>query len=89
MKQKINMMTLNCFHLAENNCESLRKELIDVRRQLGDVSFEKEKYSSSNKELREIIKRCEGEKREQARALEEAFQKISCKLLFNQNCKVY
>lgn len=50
---------------------------MDARRQLGDTTFEKEKYNTSNKELRETLKRSEGEKREQARTLEEAFQKIS------------
>jgi rootletin len=59
----------------------LRKELTDVRRQLTDSNYEKEKYSSSNKELRDYVKRIEGEKREQGRGLEEAFQKISGKLL--------
>lgn len=68
--------------IAENLGESLRKELMDVRRQLGDSTFEKEKYNTSNKELRETIKRSEGEKREQARALDEAFQKISCNNAF-------
>lgn len=68
------------FPTAENTAEQLRKELTDVRRQLSDASFEKEKYSSTNKELREIVKRVEGDKREQSRTLEEAFQKISCKI---------
>lgn len=64
---------------AENNTESLRKELTDVRRILTDSNFEKEKYNISNKELRDHIKRSESEKREQARQLEEAFQKITSK----------
>jgi rootletin len=59
----------------------LRKELTDVRRQLADSSYEKEKYNSSNKELRDYVKRIEGEKREQGRGLEEAYQKISSKRL--------
>jgi rootletin len=59
----------------------LRKELTDVRRQLADSNYEKEKYNSSNKELRDYVKRIEGEKREQGRGLEEAFQRISGKLL--------
>ncbi|KAF4520433.1 hypothetical protein B566_EDAN004004 [Ephemera danica] len=61
----------------ENINEALRKELNDSRRQLADSNCEKDKYGASNKELREHVKRSEGEKREQARALEEAFQKIS------------
>lgn len=64
---------------VENSSEVLRKELTDIRRQLADSNYEKEKYSSSNKELRDYVKRIEGEKREQGRALEEAFQKISSK----------
>lgn len=55
----------------------LRKELVDIRRQLTDTNYEKDKYNSSNKELREYVKRIEGEKREQGRALEEAYQKIA------------
>ncbi|XP_024946085.1 rootletin isoform X3 [Cephus cinctus] len=62
---------------AENTIETLRKELVDVRRQLTDSTYEKDKYNSSNKELREYVKRIEGEKREQSRALEEAYQKIA------------
>ena len=50
-----------------------------MRRQLTDSNYEKEKYNSSNKELRDYVKRIEGEKRETGRALEEAFQKISSK----------
>lgn len=72
---------------AENSGESLRKELTDVRRQLADCNYEKEKYNSSNKELREIVKRCESEKREQARMLEETFQKISSKYLFLESIR--
>ncbi|XP_012287068.1 rootletin isoform X2 [Orussus abietinus] len=62
---------------SENTTETLRKELIDVRRQLADSKFEKEKYNSSNKDLREHVKRIEGDKREQGRGLEEAHQKIA------------
>lgn len=68
--------------LAENNSESLRKELTDVRRQLADSNFEKEKYHNTNKELRDHIKRTESEKREIGRQLEEAFQKITSKFCF-------
>ncbi|KAF6213862.1 hypothetical protein GE061_011587 [Apolygus lucorum] len=62
---------------VENMRESLMKELTDVRRSLADSTFEKEKYSSSNKELREHVKRVEGQKREQGRSLEEALNKIT------------
>ncbi|KAG8232603.1 hypothetical protein J437_LFUL010724, partial [Ladona fulva] len=61
----------------ENMMETLRKELTDTRRQLTDSNYEKDKYGVSNKELREHVKRIEGEKREGGRALEEAFQKIT------------
>jgi rootletin len=62
---------------AENSSETLCKELTDVRRQLADSSYEKEKYNSSNKELRDYVKRIEGEKSEQGRSLEEAHKRIS------------
>ncbi|CAD6231744.1 GSCOCG00001565001-RA-CDS [Cotesia congregata] len=62
---------------TENTIESLRKELVDVRRQLADSNFAMDKYNNTNKELREHVKRIEGEKREQSRALEEAYQKIA------------
>ncbi|KAJ8974641.1 hypothetical protein NQ317_019876 [Molorchus minor] len=55
--------------IAENNSESQRKELTDQLR--------KEKYHNTNKELRDHVKRTESKKREQARQLEEALQKIS------------
>lgn len=60
----------------------MRKELTDLRRLLTDSNFEKEKYHNSNKELRDHIKKTESEKREQARQIEEAFQKISSKQEF-------
>ncbi|XP_063909729.1 rootletin isoform X3 [Zophobas morio] len=62
---------------AENNSESLRKEITDIRRLLADSNFEKEKYHNTNKELRDHVKKIEGEKREQSRQLEETFQKIT------------
>lgn len=65
---------------AENNSESLRKEITDVRRLLADSTFEKEKYHNTNKDLRDHVKKIEGEKREQSRQLEESFQKITSKL---------
>lgn len=81
--QKVNFtLSLVChFITVENNSECLRKELTDVRRLLADSNFEKEKYHNSNKELREHVKRTESEKREQARQLEDAYQKISSKLI--------
>lgn len=72
-----------CAFIAENLNETLRKELMDVRRQLGDSTYEKEKYNSSNKELREHVKRIESEKREQNRTLEEAYQKIAGNIFYN------
>ncbi|XP_076662657.1 ciliary rootlet coiled-coil, rootletin isoform X2 [Andrena cerasifolii] len=62
---------------VENLNETFRKELVDVRRQLADSTYEKEKYNNSNKELREHVKRIESEKREQSRTLEESYQKIA------------
>jgi rootletin len=61
---------------AENSSETLRKELTDVRRQLDDSSYEKEKYNSSNKELRDYVERIEREKKEQWRSLEVAYKRI-------------
>ncbi|XP_058981503.1 rootletin-like, partial [Musca domestica] len=61
----------------EGYIESMRKDLTDTRRQLADSNIERDKYSTSNKELRDHVKRVEGAKREQARAIEEALQKIS------------
>lgn len=55
----------------------MRKELVDIKRQLADTTFEKEKYNNSNKELRERIKQIETERREQGRTLEESYQKIA------------
>lgn len=65
------------FFVAEVMIENARKELVDVRRQLNDSNFEKDKYNGTNKELRERIKHVEGEKREHARLLEESLQKIT------------
>lgn len=65
--------------IDENSLENAKKELTDVRRQLADSNIEKEKYLASNKELREHVKRSEGEKRETGRALEEALQRVACR----------
>lgn len=60
--------------------ETLGKELMDIRRQLADTKYEKEKYNNSNKELREHVKQIESERREQGRTLEELYQKIAGRL---------
>lgn len=60
----------------------MRKELVDVRRQLTDTTYEKEKYNNSNKELREHVKQIESERREQGRTLEESYQKIASQFFF-------
>uniref|UniRef100_A0A0K8UUX9 Rootletin n=1 Tax=Bactrocera latifrons TaxID=174628 RepID=A0A0K8UUX9_BACLA len=62
---------------GEGYIDSLRNELTDCRRQLADSNIEKDKYSNSNKELRDHVKHVESAKREQARAIEEALQKIN------------
>lgn len=65
-----------CFS-DENEAENIRKELIDARRQLSNSNVERDKYNSTNKELRDQVKRSEQERREHARSLEEAFHKIA------------
>ena len=62
---------------GENLTESVRKELTDSRRQLADSNIERDKYANTNKELRDHVKRVEGQRREQARNIEEALQKIA------------
>lgn len=57
--------------------ECVRKELIDSRRQLADSNIERDKYANTNKDLRDHVKRVEGQKREQSRNLDEAVQKIA------------
>lgn len=57
--------------------ESVRKELTDARRGLADSNIERDKYANTNKELRDHVKRSEGQRREQARNIEEALQKIA------------
>lgn len=61
----------------ENLSEGLRKELIDSRRLLAESNIERDKYVSTNKELRDHIKCAEGQRREQGRSLDEAIQKIA------------
>lgn len=62
---------------CENMADGIRKELIDARRALAESNIEREKYLTSNKELRDHIKRVEGQRREQVRNLEEALQKVA------------
>ncbi|CAB3222355.1 unnamed protein product [Arctia plantaginis] len=61
----------------ENESDSLRKELTDVRRQLTNCTAERDKYNSSCRELRDHVKRVEQERREAARARDEAYHKIA------------
>lgn len=68
---------MGCLFSAENVCEGTRKELTDSRRALAESNIERDKYSSSNKELRDHVKRVEAQRREQARNLEDALQKIT------------
>lgn len=56
--------------------DGIRKELVDCRRALAESNIEREKYASTNKELRDHVKRVEGQRREQGRNLEEAIQKL-------------
>lgn len=62
---------------AESVCDVTRKELTDARRALAESNIERDKYACSNKELRDHVKRVEGQRREQARSLEESMQKIT------------
>ncbi|XP_058462467.1 rootletin isoform X2 [Malaya genurostris] len=62
---------------AENCIDSTRKELTDTRRTLTDSNIERDKYANSNKELRDHVKRVEGQRREQARSMDDALQKIA------------
>lgn len=61
----------------ENLSDGLRKELIDARRSLAECNIERDKYVSTNKELRDHIKCAEGQRREQSRNLEEALQRVA------------
>lgn len=61
----------------ENLSEALRKDLIDTKRSLAECNTERDKYIESNKELRDHVKCAEGQRREQARNLDEALQKVA------------
>lgn len=50
---------------------------METRRNLNEINIEKEKYQISNRELRELIKKSETDKREQGRHLDDALQKIA------------
>lgn len=61
----------------ENLSEVLRKDLIDSKRLLAESNIERDKYVSTNNQLRDHIKCAEGQRREQSRNLEEAIQKVA------------
>lgn len=61
----------------ENLSDGIRKELIDARRALAECNTERDKYVVTNKELRDHIKCAESQRREQARNLDEALQKVA------------
>lgn len=63
--------------LAETLSDSVRKELTDARRALAESNIERDKYACTNKDLREHVKRTEGQRREQSRNLDESMQKIA------------
>ncbi|XP_063827112.1 rootletin [Ostrinia nubilalis] len=69
--------TLRKLKELENEADGLRKELTDVRRQLTNCTAERDKYNSSCRELRDHVKRSEHERREAARARDEAYHKIA------------
>lgn len=79
------------FITADNVNETLRKDIVDSRRQLADTTYEKEKYNNTNKELRERVKQIETERREQGRTLEESYQKIASRyyILFFTHTHIY
>ncbi|XP_026814438.1 rootletin isoform X2 [Rhopalosiphum maidis] len=62
---------------SDSIADHTRKDLMETRRNLNETSIEKEKYQNSNRELRELIKKSETDKREQGRHLEDALQKIT------------
>jgi len=64
------------FCVADSIADHTRKDLMETRRNLNETSIEKEKYQISNRELRELIKKSETDKREHGRLLEDALQKI-------------
>ncbi|XP_055383850.1 rootletin [Condylostylus longicornis] len=69
--------TIRKLREAENSLDGVRRDLMDTRRTLADSNIERDKYAASNRELRDHVKQVEASKREQARTLEEALQKIS------------
>ncbi|XP_052739750.1 rootletin [Bicyclus anynana] len=69
--------TLRKLKDLENETESLRKELTDTRRQLSNCTAERDKYNSACRELRDHVKRAEHERRDAARARDEAYHKIA------------
>ncbi|GAB0088294.1 rootletin [Sergentomyia squamirostris] len=62
---------------TENAVEVTRKELTDTRRALADSNIEKDKYANTNRDLRDHVKRVEGQRRETTRLHDEAVQKIA------------
>lgn len=69
--------TLRKLKETENCMETVRKELTDTRRALADSNIERDKYSTSNKELRDHVKQVELARRDQGRTLEDALSKIA------------
>ncbi|CAH2040824.1 unnamed protein product, partial [Iphiclides podalirius] len=62
---------------AENEAEGLRKELCDARRQLASCRAEREQLASAARDLRAHVKRAEHERRDAARARDDAYHKIA------------
>lgn len=62
--------------------ESLRKEMMSLKRSLAEETYEKEAIQTTSNNLRNMVKKTEGEKLELNRILQEANQRVTGKSLY-------
>jgi len=63
--------------LGEDEREALRKEIGDLRRNLGEEAYEKDAIQKAANDLRNTVKKLEAEKVENGRVIHELQQRIA------------
>jgi len=64
-------------YVGADEREALRKEIVDLRRSVGEEMYEKEAVQKTASELRSTVKKLEAEKVDNGRAIQDLRQRIA------------
>lgn len=67
-------------YLGEEQKESMRNEIVELRRAINQETYEKEVIQKTSNDMRNFAKKAEAEKVELSRIIHECQQKINCNL---------